>query len=152
MTDPIASRRNPLVRRIRKLDTDPDSRQREGLYLLWGARQVQEAMGERSGVAQLVIGERIARQTSLRSLLRLARERAIPVAIFADPLLEELSPGASDQGMLVLARMRRAPLASLLSGPRPPLLLVADRIRDPGNLGALVRLAEAASASALVTI
>ncbi|MCI0658867.1 MAG: RNA methyltransferase, partial [Acidobacteria bacterium] len=94
----------------------------------------------------------VSRQTSLRPLLRTARQLGVPTAILSDSLLEELAPGSSDQGLLALARASVLPLDALLRHARAPLLLVADRIRDPGNLGALVRLAEAAKASALVTV
>ena len=152
MTDLIASRKNPLIRRIRKLDSDADLRRREGLFLLWGTKPVAEAIADPSRVSQLVIGEKVSRQSSLRSFLRAARQLGIPTAILSDPLLEELAPGSSDQGLLALARTRFLPLAEVLHQARTPLLLVADRIRDPGNLGTLVRLAEAARATALVTV
>src|SRR4030095_17119258 len=70
MTDLIASRKNPLIRRIRKLDSDAAFRRREGLFLLWGAKPVEEAMADPSRVGQLVIGETVSRQRSLRPLLR----------------------------------------------------------------------------------
>ena len=152
MTDVIASRKNPLVRRIRKLDSDAGFRRQEGQFLLWGAKSVEEAMADPSRVGHLVIGEKVSRQSSLRSLVRSARQLGVPIAILSDPLLEELVPGSSDQGLLALAHSRVLPLAALLRGDRAPLLLVADRIRDPGNLGTLVRLAEAAKATALVTV
>jgi RNA methyltransferase, TrmH family len=152
MPDPIASRKNPLFRRIRKLDSDAGFRRQEGLFLLWGTRPVEEAMADSSRICQLVIGERVARQSSLRPFLRTARQLGVPTAILTDALLEELASGASDQGLLAVARARFVPLASLLQAGRNPLLLVADRIRDPGNLGILVRLAEAAQATALVTV
>jgi len=152
MTDLIASRKNPLIRRIRKLDADAAFRRREGLFLLWGAKSVEEAMVEPSQVGQLVIGETVSRQSSLRPLLRTARQQGVPTTTLSDALLEELAPGASDQGLLALARTRFSSLAALPPPDRASLLLVADRIRDPGNLGTLVRLAEAAGAAALVTV
>jgi len=151
MSDLIASRKNPLIRRIRKLDSDAAFRRREGLFLLWGAKPVEEAMADPSRVGQLVIGETVSRQSSLRPLLRAARQLGIPATTLSDALLEELAPGASDQGLLALARTRVLPLAALPRRDGAPLLLVADRIRDPGNLGTLVRLAEASGAAALVT-
>jgi len=152
MTDLIASRKNPLIRRIRKLDADADFRRQEGLFLLWGTKAVGDAMADPTRVGQLIIGERVSRQASLRPLLRLARQAGIPATVLSDALLEELAPGSSDQGLLALARSRIAPLGDLLRSGRAPLLLVADRIRDPGNLGTLVRLAEAAQAAALVIV
>ena len=152
MTDVIASPRNPLFRLVKGLDAEAECRRREGLFLLWGARFVEEAMQDRSRVARLIVGESLSRQTSVRPLLRLSQQLDIPVSVFADRLLEDLAPGASDQGLLTLARARREPLGPLLGRSHCRVLLIADRIQDPGNLGVLVRLAEASQVTAVVPL
>jgi len=153
MSDVISSPRNPLFRRVKLLDADPRCRRKEGHFIIVGARFVEEAMQEPSPrVAHLILGAKISRQPLGRSLQRQARQLSIPVSILSESLLNELAAGASDQGLLALARTRRADLSGVLKAAREPVLLVLDRIQDPGNVGVLVRLAEAASIDALVTV
>ena len=151
MTEPIVSRKNPLFRRLRRLDSDPRERRRQAQFVLWGSRLVPEAMSSPERVVHLVLGQSVAGQASLRALTRLAARQSIPVSIFSDRLLEELAAGSSDQGVLAIVRIQEPDPESLLASSSP-LLLVLDRIRDPGNLGTLVRLAEAAGARAVVLL
>jgi TrmH family RNA methyltransferase len=152
MSDAIASSRNPFFRKLKKLDASSQYRRREGLFLLWGSRFVDEALGAGSQVAHLILSEQRSRQAFCRPLLRLARQRDLPTTILSDTLLSQLSPGVSDQGTLALIRVRHAPLATLMRDAVDPILIVVDRIQDPGNLGVIVRLAEAAHVTALVTV
>jgi len=152
MPDVISSRANPLVRRIRKLDADVEFRREQGLHLLWGTRLVEESLHDPGRIGHLIAGESLARGKSFRSLQRRAKQHEIPLAILSDSLLETIAAGASDQGLLALVRIRTASLVGLLAASQAPLLLLADQIRDPGNLGALMRLAEAAKVTALVPL
>src|SRR5262245_59449416 len=115
MTEPILSRKNPLFRRLRRLDADSKERRRQALFLLWGSRLVPEAMASPARVAHLVLGESVAGQASLRALTRLAARATIPVSIFADRLLEELAAGSSDQGILALVRIQEPDPETLLA-------------------------------------
>ena len=149
---PIASPRNPLIRKIVRLDRDPEARQEEGLYLLWGWKIVEEALRESGRVERLLVGSRLARQAAGRALLRRALRDSLPLSVAEEGILEEAVAGAGDQGVLALVRMRRASPAEMAGDRRDPLLLVADRIQDPGNLGTLVRLGEAVGIAGLVVV
>jgi len=152
MPGDIASPRNPLARRILRLEKDPDARRKEGRFLIWGSRLVEEALEDPARIERLVLGEAASRRPSARSLLRRAKHLQIPQSVLSDPLLERLVPGAGDQGLLAVVQFSPAPLEDLLRAVTIPLLLVVDRIQDPGNVGTLVRLGEAASVTALVTV
>lgn len=86
------------------------------------------------------------------------RSRAIvarlsPAMVFptADSVLDSLSDTTTTQGIILLAdRPRRELSEALNDGPAAPLLVALDRIQDPGNLGSLVRTAEAAGAHGLI--
>jgi len=149
---PIASRRNPLIRRLARLDQAPAARQEEGLYILWGWKVVEEALREPERVERLLLGSRLSRQAAGRSLLRRVLKDSLPVSIVEEEILEEAVAGAGDQGILALARMKRASPGEIAGLRRDPILLVADRIQDPGNLGTLVRLGEAAGIAGLVIV
>ena len=66
----------------------------------------------------------------------------------SDKLFHSLSDTVTSQGILAVVRIPAASLDSLLTGE--PLLLVANQVQDPGNLGTLIRSAEAFGASALL--
>jgi len=148
---PIASRKNPLIRRIGRLDRDPAIRQEEQLYLLWGWKMVEEGLREPQKLECLLVGARLSQQAPGRALLRRLLKEAVPVSRVEEEILDDLAPGAGDQGVLALARMGRTTLPEMLGRARP-LLLVADRIQDPGNMGTMVRLAEAAGVSGFLIL
>lgn len=150
--DPITSRRNPLARRIAELDREPALRQRDGVCLAWGWKIVQEALTEPDAVERLFLGARALRLPSVRPLLRRARQFSLPVTAIEERLLDELLPGAGDQACLAVVRSRRLDPDAMVRGRTAPLLVVADRIQDPGNLGTVVRVGEAAGIAGLLTV
>lgn len=66
----------------------------------------------------------------------------------SDRLFHSLADTVTSQGIVAVVRIPAASLDSLLTGE--PLLLVANQVQDPGNLGTLIRSAEAFGASALL--
>lgn len=149
---PIASRRNALIRRIARLDQEASVRHEEGVYLLWGWKSVEEALREPERIERILIGAGAARRPSGRSLLRRLDRAGLPAGLVEERLLEEVVPGAGDQGLLALARMNRATPKEMLERSGAPLLVVADRIQDPGNMGALIRLGEAAGIAGMLHV
>ena len=134
-----------------QLDRDPTERRREGVYLLWGQSLVEEGLKEPGGrLERLLMGADTARRASARPLLRLARGSGVPVTFVEESLLDYIAPGAGDQGVLVVARSRLITPEEMLGGVKNPLLLVADRIQDPGNLGTIMRVGEAARITGLL--
>lgn len=71
-----------------------------------------------------------------------------PVHALAEPVLESLGDTMSTQGIIVIAE-RPWPQVDQLFEKQPPLLVGLDRVQDPGNLGTLVRTAEAASTNGI---
>lgn len=88
-------------------------------------------------------------------ILRLARERGVPVEVRPRADLDRLMVGGPHQG--ILAEAGPFPYAepeeivgSALRAPEPAFLVVLDGIQDPQNLGAILRTAEAAGAHGLI--
>jgi TrmH family RNA methyltransferase len=79
---------------------------------------------------------------------RLLERIPCPAFQLSDSVLESLSDTTSTQGIIVLAE-RPFPAVDHLFEGKKPLLLGLDRIQDPGNLGTLVRTAEASGVSGL---
>lgn len=91
---------------------------------------------------------------SLGEIAGLARERGVPVVEVPRAHLDRLTAGAVHQG--VVAQVAAAPtwtwdrLEAHLTEVSEPFLLLLDRVQDPQNLGAILRVAEAAGADGVV--
>lgn len=141
----VKSRANPLVKRLRAL------RERRGaLVLLEGTKLVEEALLAGVTLKEAVFSPRAERGERGRALLVRLGAAGVPVRWLDDAIVASLSEVETSQGVLALAERPRFDEDALF---RPPaLLVVAAGIQNPGNLGALLRTAEAAGATgALLT-
>ena len=135
----IRSRSNPLVRRLRALKEKAAGE----LMLLEGPKLIEEALA--SGVA-MVEAAASPRLAGLRGgLVDALRSRGVAVRLVDEGVLASLSEVETSQGILALAHRPAFDEARLYQGT--PLVLVAAGIQNPGNLGALLRTAEAAGAT-----
>ncbi|MBI2914546.1 MAG: 23S rRNA (guanosine(2251)-2'-O)-methyltransferase RlmB [Firmicutes bacterium] len=91
----------------------------------------------------------------LGSLVHLALEMGIPVQQVERKSLDALSPSGSHQGVLALAAARdyvdlEEVVARSRDSSHPPLVIIADGVEDPRNLGALLRVAGAVGAGGVI--
>jgi 23S rRNA (guanosine2251-2'-O)-methyltransferase len=87
----------------------------------------------------------------LQEIIDLCRERSVSVRFEPREALDRSSNGAAHQGVVAFgAAERYAELDDVLSGAGVQLLVVLDGVEDPHNLGAIVRTAHAAGASAIL--
>jgi len=140
--DVVRSRQNPLYKRLRALTRHPGE---EGLCLLEGPRLVEEALVAGIGVEEAVASPDAESREASRGALSLLGERGVPVRRFHRDLLASLSEVETTQGLLALARRPEFAEDRLFEGT--PLVVLALGIQNPGNLGGLLRTAEAAGAS-----
>jgi TrmH family RNA methyltransferase len=145
---PISSFRNPKVKFLRSLRLRK-YRQREGCFLIEGIRIVEEALTLGAPVETVVYSPDLLVSERARGLVeRVESERRLAVAgdVFA-----RLSDREQPQGIAAVVRIEERPLAAIpLSADL--LVVVAWQLRDPGNLGAVIRTADAAEASGVVVV
>jgi 23S rRNA (guanosine2251-2'-O)-methyltransferase len=121
---------------------------------VYGVRPVQELLDRRVGeVERLFVAREGAR--GLGRILRLAREAGIPVTHLTKALLgRKVGRGASHQGIAAqVAERPYRPVEELCRAAEQSaegLLLLVDRVVDPGNLGAILRTAAAAGAAGVI--
>jgi len=139
----LRSRANPLYRRLRAL--------KEGgteLCLLEGPKLVLEALGAGCRVLEAAAAARAERTPAGARALEALAGRGIAVRRVSDGLLASLSELETAQGLLALARRPSFDEERVFRGT--PLVLVADGVQNPGNLGGLIRTAEAAGATGAI--
>jgi RNA methyltransferase, TrmH family len=139
----ITSRGNPLVRRFRAAAAAS-----EGDLLLDGAHLLEEALASGVPVALVAVEERLAGGPAGDLATRAARQGARVVLVGPD-VLAAISPVRQPSGLVALGTRPAVSLRAALSGPRP-LVLILSGIQDPGNVGAIVRAADACGATGVV--
>jgi TrmH family RNA methyltransferase len=139
-SDLIRSRSNPLVKRLRALKLHADG----DLLLVEGPRLLEEAMAAGVELVEAAASPKLLRHARGRALAE-AVEARCPLRVVDDDLLASLSEVEASQGVLAMARRPVFDESRLIHGV--PLVVVAVGVQDPGNVGALVRTAEAAGAT-----
>jgi len=136
----IRSRRNETLKAIRRL------RRRQGDHLLLeGPHLLEEALRRAIEIETTLVTPRFRADPRWQPLLmRLSR----PPLEVEEPLLDELLDSDSPRGVLALAR-RSTHGAEVIPLERDAVVIYLDGVQDPGNLGAIARVAEAFAVAAL---
>lgn len=136
----VSSRQNPLVRKFRELAASPDPA--GARLLLDGVHLVREAHGLVDLEVAAVAAARLEEDTEA-GMLAVALERDGVDVISADAsVFGALSPVSTPSGIVAIARRRPVAPADICRTRDAFILLTVD-VQDPGNLGALLRVAEA---------
>jgi len=117
----------------------------EALAVVEGPKLVREACGSGLEVEEVLVAS--SRLAAFREE-DWSETSGAELCGVSDKLFHSLSDTVTSQGILAVVRMPAASLDSMLTGE--PLLLVANQVQEPGNLGTLARSAEAFGATALL--
>ena len=128
MTEHITSRKNPLLQQVRKLLSSRKEREKAGLFVADGTKLLEEAVKWWPGLDTVILSEGV--QANVPEGVRL-------VVVPAD-VMESISPMQTPQGALFLCRLPEKTEFT----PKPGMLLL-DGIQDPGNIGTILRTADA---------
>ncbi|HXV74940.1 MAG TPA: RNA methyltransferase [Candidatus Polarisedimenticolaceae bacterium] len=149
----MLGKRHPLIRRIRDLKRDPTLRRRERLYVAEGLHLALEAVRSSAAIESFVVSPRLSADDEGRELLGRLRGSGARVEETSDETLESIQDARSPQPVVGLLRFPAdagAAVRSVLAAAE--LVLVLDSIQDPGNLGSIVRSADAAGCDACFVI
>jgi TrmH family RNA methyltransferase len=140
-SEPIRSRQNPAFRRLLEIR----NRGSAELALLEGTKLLEEALAASITVTEVAASPRALAAERSREAVARARAKGAVVRVLDERLLGALSEVETSQGIVALAGRPAFDEAALLRGV--PLVVVAVGVQNPGNLGGLLRTAEAAGAS-----
>ena len=124
----ITARKNALLQQVRKLLSSRKEREQTGLFVADGTKLLQEAVKFYPGLETVILSDGV--QAQLPEHVRVVR---VPEDVMAS-----ISPMQTPQGALFLCRLPEK--AEFI--PRPGMVLL-DGIQDPGNLGTILRTADA---------
>ena len=128
MEERITSRRNPLVQQVKKLLTSKREREKLGLFVSDGTKLLEEAVRYCPGLHTVFLSEGVeVRVPESCRVIRVSRE-----------VMEAISPMENPQGAVFLCRLPEKREFRPEKG-----MLLLDGIQDPGNLGTILRTADA---------
>lgn len=128
MEERITSRKNPFLQQVKKLLSSRRERERTGFFAADGTKLLEEAVKFYSGLDTVILSDGV--EADVPSHVRVIR---VP-----GDVMESISPMASPQGALFLCRLPEKKEIQPVRG-----MLLLDGIQDPGNLGTILRTADA---------
>jgi TrmH family RNA methyltransferase len=140
----IRSRQNDTVGRYRAAAHGADP----AVILLDGEHLVAEAAGSDIVVRHALVAADAVESGRLADLVARLTARGVEIDAGAAAVMAAASPVRSPGAIVALAER---PAREQVFARQPALVIIACDVQDPGNLGAIVRVAEAAGASGLIT-
>ena len=139
--------RSPRVRSVAKL-TKRSARQETGLFLLEGPQAAREALAHRPDtlVELFATPTAIEKHPSVRDA---ARAAGLEVQFASEAVIDAMADTVTPQGIVAVARQSPTSVRDVFAAS-PRLIAICEEVRDPGNLGTIIRAADAAGADAVV--
>lgn len=146
----ITSMHNPRLKTFAKLKKRRD-RDEAGLFLVEGYRELKRALDGGVKVDILLFSEDLFLGENESALIVQARAEGAEVLSVAAGPFSKLSYRDRPDGLMGVARMMHAQLSKIRFKPgKPPFLLIAEAIEKPGNLGSILRSADAAGVDGVI--
>lgn len=128
MTEMITSRKNPLLQQVKKLLSSRKERELTGLFVADGVKLLDEAVRWWPGLETVILSDGVQAQIP----------EGVRVVTVPQDVMGSISPMQSPQGALFVCRLPEETVFAPKAG-----MLLLDGIQDPGNLGTILRTADA---------
>ena len=144
----ITSVQNPKVKKLVALQQKSSERRKEGLFVVEGQRELMHCLEAGYDIDSLFICPELCNSSTLqddasRTTLHASRY------IVSQQVYEKIAYRGSTEGMIATVKVKHLSLDSLHFS-KNPLLVVLESVEKPGNLGAILRSADAAAADAVI--
>lgn len=124
----ITSRKNPLIQQVRRLLSSKKERENAGLFVADGTKLLTEAVRYYPGLETVILADHV--EAEIPQHVNLVR---VP-----EDVMTYISPMETPQGAIFLCRLPQPKPFEAKTG-----MLILDGIQDPGNLGTILRTADA---------
>ncbi len=136
----ISSTKNELIKALRRLK-DRSARRETGLHIIEGERLVFDALSNRISPECIII------EDGLTALEARVSALGLPYLSVTRSVIEAVSDTPSPQGIIASVR---TPKPSMPEELPPGLYVALDRLQDPGNLGTIIRTADAMGTAGII--
>ncbi len=143
MTSVITSSQNSKIKLVRALLGRAKERREANAFVVEGVRLIEEAVNSNWEFRFVLYDETLSERG--KSQVESLKSRGVDVEMISESLMKSLSETETPQGILAVLEFKQLPLTNSLD-----FVLIPDQIRDPGNLGTLLRSAAATGVHAVL--
>lgn len=143
--DIIKSKDNNKIKYVRNLGTKK-YRDEENAFIVEGIKFVIEAVNEKADVKFLLISEDAYNKKEVKSITDFIDDKKI--VLCSNQVFDSVADTVSAQGVLAVINKNIADKNDIINNNK--FIIMCDRIQDPGNLGTIVRIADAFGPAALL--
>ena len=122
-----------------------------GLFKVEGVRTVEELIVSGYDIYALIATEEAYSRTRVDELMKIAIERDCRVVCVPDALYAKITEVEEHQGIMALVYRKEVSLKDIPVHEKM-LVAVVDRVQDPGNMGTIIRTADAAGCDAVILL
>ncbi len=140
----IESLQNPLIKNILKLQEKSRERKKQGFFVVEGKREVQLAIKGGYTIDTLMYVSDIVDEAFVN------QHYGFEIIQITSEVYQKVAYRESTEGIMALVKVKSHTLQDLQFQSNNPLILIAEGIEKPGNIGAMLRTADAANIDAVI--
>ncbi len=148
MTAAITSLQNPRVKQAAKL-RDRRGRQQQQRIIIDGLREISRAVAAGLAWSEFFVGEGVGDPSVIQPLVDLLRDAGAEIVPVSAGVLAKLAFGNRCEGVVAIAHTPQRPLSTIELSDAP-VVAVLEQLEKPGNVGAILRTADAAGIDAVL--
>ena len=154
-TESITSAQNAKIKTLMELQEKSKARRKEGLFVVEGRRELEHCIASGYAVHTVFICKEILGEDASRSVYgiidktEVSQQRQCTIIEIPKPLYEKVAYRGSTEGVIAELHCKEHSLENL-ELKENPLVVILESVEKPGNLGAVLRSADAAGVDAVV--
>lgn len=145
----ITSNQNSYIKQLVQLKDKARERKKSGLFLIEGEREITLALKGGYGLETVLFNPDIISETEIEKLINTSTYKPEIISISTD-VYQKLAYRDTTEGVVAVAKSKNHNIAELTFKTENPLILVAEALEKPGNIGAILRTADAAHVDAVI--
>lgn len=143
----ISSSHNSVIKDIKALK-QRKYREEKKLFFIEGIRFVEEALREKADIVKVLVSDKFTRTSGAEDILSMINAGGYETLMLSDKLFLEISDTENPQGILAVIKARSYALDEILVPDN--FLVILESLQDPGNMGTIIRTADAAGATGII--
>ena len=145
----ITSLQNSRIKNINKLSTKSKERKEQNLFIIEGARELSLALAGNYDLDSIYVCPELFEKTDYPEVLHSHSTNKNNIFEVTESVFKKIAYREGSDGILALAKPQSHTLSDLKL-PDNPFLILLEAVEKPGNLGAILRTADAAKADAVI--